>query len=515
MKKQLLVLGSLFALVSCASNSNSITSSILEVEDKGAHIEVTSNSNESLLIKPEDVVLTESLHSICSKRLFNTNVLPSTGDVNILAIPMLLPGYEKIDVNHDGVDDKNKIVEDLGKAFFADENDVFESVSSFYKKSSFNKLNIKGKVTKWFDVAVHTKYKNAAEIDVDQTYDVVASAVKWCSDELYIDLTKYDNDKDGYIDGIWCIYSAPNYANGGPRTDYQNYWAYTAWGNQSGTPNLDKPVHNLFGWASYDFMYEGYGVDKVDAHTFIHETGHFLGLNDYYSDDFTYNPIGKLDMMDMNVIDHNAYTKMLLGWSKPYIVKGNASIDIKSMKEEDSFVVVLSDNQTISNNEFDPFDEYMLLEDFTTNGLNYHDIYESPYGESFNVKEEGVKVYHIDNRKYVLDVSKEDLNLEEYDGQVINTRNRLVTPITNNRNFDTYNYYFNFDLTNNLYDEIRLIEQTNVNTFSYGGKLIDASLFREGDEFSLAKYGAKFFINEDKFDNGDTFSSTIKIGGIK
>ena len=68
--------------------------------------------------------------------------------------------------------------------------------------------------------------------------------------------------------------------------------------------------------------------DKLDTHTYIHETGHFLGLNDYYSDTPTYSPIGKHDMMDANVGDHNSYSKMLLGWTKPYLVTGNGTIDL-------------------------------------------------------------------------------------------------------------------------------------------------------------------------------------------
>ena len=53
-----------------------------------------------------------------------------------------------------------------------------------------------------------------------------------------IDLTKYDNDKDGYIDGVWRIYSAHNYENNGPVTDDHNYWAYTYWGNQDKKGNV-------------------------------------------------------------------------------------------------------------------------------------------------------------------------------------------------------------------------------------------------------------------------------------
>ena len=40
----------------------------------------------------------------------------------------------------------------------------------------------------------------------------------------------------------------------------------------------------VYCFASMDFMFEGYGKTGLDAHTYIHETGHAMGLNDYYSE---------------------------------------------------------------------------------------------------------------------------------------------------------------------------------------------------------------------------------------
>lgn len=510
MKKSLNILS--FLLVSTC-----LLSSCGKQNNGSVKISITSDK-EGEVIKPNDVVITETYQSFEEKHFYNYQVLPSIGDINILVIPVLLPAYENIDLNNDGVLDNDKIIEDLNTAFFASNNDnrlSYESVSSFYKKSSYGKLNIKGTVTPWFDIkdAGYT-YTNASEIDVLDTYEIIEDAVKWAEKEQNIDLKQYDNDKDGYIDGVWCIYSCPNYTNGGPHTDYQNYWAYTSYGNidrELAKPNVNAPIYNLFGWASYDFMYDGL-ENKVDSHTYIHEMGHFLGLSDYYSDHGPYNPIGKADMMDANIIDHNSYSKMLLGWSKPYIVTGSAEIDLSSMNEENSFIVIPSDNTQIKSNEFDPFSEYILIEYYTPTGLNELDSTIKHSSSPLAVNEKGVRIYHIDNRKFVVDMkSYYDVTTTLYDGHTLSSTESLILPIKNTRNITVYNTGFGIDQSYNIYDEIRLIEKHNKDTFTFGGRQSSNTLFKVNEEFSLDLYGKTFFINGNKFNNGESFSYKVLV----
>ena len=75
--------------------------------------------------------------------------------------------------------------------------------------------------------------------------------------------------------------------------------------------------------------------------------------------------------------------------------------------------------------------------------------------------------------------------------------------------------YFDLDININLFDEIRLIESSNIDTYSNGGRQKAKHYFHEGDSFSLEKYGKNFFYNGDKFNNGDSFSSVINIKEAK
>lgn len=496
---------SIAALASCSSTSGS---KIIEI--------TTPNTTENKVINPNDVVITETLHSLEEKTLFEYQRFPSTGENNLLVIPVILPGYEWVDIDGDEKDDLEKIREDIEDAFFGTENNYYKSVSDFYKESSYNKLNIKGEVTPWFSVIDdgNFNFTNAAQIDLDETQEIAKEAVAWAQNVQGIDLTKYDNDKDGCIDGVWLIYSAPNYTKGGPQTDGANYWAYTSYIQDGSAPNLNKPIISLFGWASYDFMYNGIS-SKADAHTYIHEMGHFLGLNDYYTDSLMYSPIGRIDMMDMNVIDHNSYSKMLLGWTKPYIVTGNAKINLSSMHNENNFIVIPGDNTVIKNNEFDPFSEYILIEYYTAEGLNKIDSETKSTAAPLAPSKDGIRIYHVDNRKFEANViDPYNMYLTNYDPETFSADSKIVTPITNNRNYDQYNYYFGLDGEFNLYDEIRLIEASNVDTFSWGGYQTNDTYFQDGDVFSMEKYGYNFFLN-DGLNNGDSFSYSVHVGGKK
>ena len=513
-KKSLLILSTVLFLglgVSCSSGYE---------YKSNAKIQITT-SKEGKVYNPNEVEILETYHSIESKRFYNTQVLPSTGNVNLLVIPLLIPGYDKIDLNNDEQDDKEQVLKDIKKTFFGSGSDKslgYESVSSFYKKSSYGKLNLKGTVTDWFDVTLGDydfTLSTATDIEGnDRTQQIIEAAVDWASRQG-INLKDYDNDKDGYIDGVWCIYSCPNYQNGGPRpqNDLGNYWAYTQWGNQGieGDPN-SEPIYNLYGWASYDFMYEGYGFDSLDAHTYIHETGHFLGLSDYYSDSLTYNPVGKVDMMDGNMIDHNSYSKMLLGWTKPYIVTGSTTLDLYSMENENCLIVIPSDDYD-GGKQFDPFSEYILLELYSNDGLNEKDSKIQLPSRPLAMNSKGVRIYHIDNRKFVLSGE----TIEEYQEQPINSDNRLVLPITNSLNANQYNYYFGLDVDYNLFDEIRLIEANGTDSFRQGGKQTERSLFKKDDVFTLAKYKDFFFNNDGEkatLNNNKTWSYEVKIKEI-
>jgi len=94
-------------------------------------------------------------------------------------------------------------------------------------------------------------------------------------------------------------------------------------------------------------------------------------------------------MMDMNIGDHNAFSKMLLDWTTPYVIQKPTTFKLHSfIKTGECIILTSSWNQT-------PMDEYLLLEFYTPTGINKKDVSGWVYS---NLSSYGVKVYHIDAR---------------------------------------------------------------------------------------------------------------------
>ena len=76
---------------------------------------------------------------------------------------------------------------------------------------------------------------------------------------------------------------------------------------------------NAYSWSSLYFT-NFHKERKVDSSIYIHETGHLLGLSDYYNTEkkkqgYYYQPTGFFDLMDSNQGDHTALSKYLLNWT--------------------------------------------------------------------------------------------------------------------------------------------------------------------------------------------------------
>lgn len=327
--------------------------------------------------------------------------LPSTGTYTALVIP--------VKFSNTTISDEQ--LANLNLAFNSTEGETgWESVKSYYQKASYGKLNLS------FDIAGYNMgdgvgyyqssrsssyYEGLTDTYEGATYTNGDNVLLHEALEYYesrLDLTKYDYNKDGAIDAVYLIYSAP--------VDYSDdsfYWAYVTWDDDEGKATYDGKDVYYYLFAGLDFMIEsvkgGYTSEyypviqglKINASTYIHETGHLFGLDDYY--DYFPNQgsdegLGGADMMDGTVGDQNVYSKMMLGWLTPEIVVSTKTITIQSSQAKgDAILIPLKFDNSY-------FCEYLLIDLYAKDGLNkMHGNMSGTYlydGESY-----GVRIYHV------------------------------------------------------------------------------------------------------------------------
>ena len=443
-KKQILNFGLL--VLSIVTLSSCSCSSIINFGSESSTPDYPSNTIPVELGKyaGQNITLKEV------KAAGDTICLDPTGNQNILVIPITFKDYPLERLNLKEEDVKRNISD----AFFGEALDTgWESVSSFYKKSSFGKLNLTGEVS---DIVTlnYNLVDFVTQGQAEPTYYALEKSVQEFKKNYQGDITKFDQNHDGYLDAVWMVYLPP-YLNSETEAWYLRnepkftskeilnkasnvLWAYTYWDT---TTESDKksPNPNVYAWASYEFLKNNdycsfFGGCKVDAHTFIHETGHVMGLDDYYSYDQGDAPCGGLDMMDNNVGDHNTYSKYMYGWVEPEIVKEPGTYHLRPAESTGDCLLVPTSLDSFNNS---PFDEFLMLEYYTPTGLNLLDSKHAYESGVRNFYEPGVKIYHVDSRlgnlKYKHSmIGQSGMVFEGYTDKVISTKDSYTTIVANN-----------------------------------------------------------------------------------
>lgn len=440
----------------------------------------------------------------------------SVGENNLLVVPLKIKGYEE----YATVENLNKIRD----SFFLEDslNTLgYYSLSEYYKISSYNKLNIKGEVTPWIDLDLTTKEISSSSISnytLDcGTYFPTEKAINYIKENLNIDLTKYDNDKDGFIDGVYFIYGCPTFLDDSSLST-STFWNFTYYNVlNKDKASISSPVLMTYSWSSFDMLSKGSDKTKLDTHTYIHEFGHQLGLNDYYDtsnsgglNPYT-SPMGGLDMMDNNVGDHSAFSKFALGWINPFVVSGDigsVEVEIGSLIESGECIILPTSNY---NNT--PFDEYLMIEYIKNDSINKVDStngYPSTFYTDGRIirfySKNGIRITHIDARSV-------DSNLDYTD----NINDMVMTKFSNTAS-TKQGYYC--PLNNNSYVLTSLISanssRNTLGTFFVANNtdLYNASSTIDFTSNSNSSRASSLPYNSNRFNDGNVFNYSIKIDSI-
>ena len=187
----------------------------------------------------------------------------------------------------------------------------FDSLRNYYRRSSYNQLEIQGNVLGWY-TAPYAR-STVAETDAGRQ-NLIKEALTFYDQQGH-DFTQYDNDGDGAID-YFCVFWT------GPHGDWSTFWWGYYTGFYDGTYRLDGKRLSNYSW---QWELYNYPSGNFSPSTIVHETGHALGVPDYYDYDGSVGPqggVGGLDIMDGTAGDHNCFSKFMLDWISPAVVAG-------------------------------------------------------------------------------------------------------------------------------------------------------------------------------------------------
>lgn len=313
--------------------------------------------------------------------------IPSKGAPKLLVIPVSFPDSKFF------VDDSGEYFNDtdaISIAFNGDADYPQNSVSSFYYTSSYGLLDMS------FDIAPEyvcehdsSYYSNIYDGGSDDSADeaILIEAIKALDGQ--IDFSKYDCDGDGFVDGVYLIYSH--------ETDYENDTLWWSWMTMS-SAELDADGKYIGGyvWAGIDTLYDYYNIEdeedernyEFNIMTLIHETGHMLGLDDFYDTDPEVGPSGGcgfVDIMESMFTDHCAFSKIKLGWIREVINGNNAgTYEIGDLATGGQCIVIKKDGVEGYNGEF------IVIEMYAPVGLNGF------VPDTYGLTTPCVRMYHVD-----------------------------------------------------------------------------------------------------------------------
>lgn len=400
--------------------------------------------------------------------------IPSLGTTHALIIPVDFTDYRFSQTD----------LEKLDLAFFGtSEQTGWESVKSYYEKSSFGKFTFQGTILDTFHTNRQASYYSQLyKRGFDADYEIVKAALEYYDAE--IDYSLYDQNNDNYIDALYFIYAAPVYFDDVPLStnNVDLWWAYVYQYFTDDYEYYDGVEANYYLWAGLDFIDEPLIDDGFDsqyitanAATYIHETGHMLGLEDYYDYDDQIGldgGLGGADMMDFTVGDHNPFSKMILGWVNPLVVT-EQSITVTLKPFSTSGEVILIANKW--NDTY--YDEYLLIDFYTPTHLNEaHADYNGLFSDY------GVRIFHVDAI-----VSQEEGSSQNEDGY-----------------YSVFSYN-NSDTNRKL---IKLIEADGNYSIESTAVASNTDLYIAGDIFGKTSYPSY------RWYDGDFISFTIEILSI-
>ncbi|MBN2829031.1 MAG: M6 family metalloprotease domain-containing protein, partial [Candidatus Cloacimonetes bacterium] len=302
------------------------------------------------------------------------------------------------------------------------------SFKDFYHEVSYNQLTVNTVVTQWVTVSgTHDFYASDWGLFTRHAVDAAEAAG--------VDFSQFDNDNDGWVDGIAVIHQGRGQEASGDPTDI---WSHSSSLQYSGYEvQYDGVIVNAY--TSQPEIYNG-NISTIGV--MCHEFGHNLGAPDFYDTDYetsgSHVGTGRWDVMAGGSWNgspagscpphHNPLMKMYYGWGE------FTSIDEYS---EPTWLTLTNSNDIPQFYIFETqtSNEYFILENRQQIGFNA-----SSPGH-------GMVVYHFDEDYTMQHAQNNEINTTDHQGfypkAYNNAINTAYCPLPGTYNINSFHDWSN------------------------------------------------------------------------
>jgi len=217
--------------------------------------------------------------------------------------------------------------DDFDSLLFSDGINPTGSMKEYYLENSYGSFVMQGDVAGWYRAAEnHDYYTNFCDGSrgmgpyPNNAQRLVEEAVD--AADPYVDFSLYDNDGNGYVDGIFVVHSGSGYEESGNTCQIHSHkWSIS--------PRLRDGVYIQTYSIEPEESTGSQGLIPIGV--FCHEFGHVLGLPDLYDTDYSSSGAGRWALMASGSYNGGsrkpsqfiAWSKMKLGWLNPVTPTAN------------------------------------------------------------------------------------------------------------------------------------------------------------------------------------------------
>ncbi len=249
------------------------------------------------------------------------------------------------------------------------------SMTEFYIENSYGKYVIKGRSVGWYSAGA--EYEMFGEDGFMDPSEIVRGAV-YSADGI-VDFSEYDNDGDGYVDGIIVVHAGTGHEESGNGDEIHSH-------SSSLFPAVMVDGVSVRKYTIQPEETTSGGGGMIAIGVFCHEWGHVLGLPDLYDIDYSSSGLGRWSLMASGNYNNSsktpasfdAWCKKKLGWLAPTRLLFNASGLQIPASAFNPVCYELSLNGSLRT-------EYWLVENRYNTGFDSY------------LPGEGIIIYHIDD----------------------------------------------------------------------------------------------------------------------